>query len=259
LALIGFPGFSGFFSKDALIDAVGLSHAPGAAYAQFCVTAGVYITAFYTFRMIFMTFHGQERMDHHTREHLHESPWVVTLPLVLLAIPSVLVGWFTVGPVLFGHWFDGVIYVAERHDVLKEMAHEYTGQTGFILEAFKAPTLYLAAAGVASAWYLYLKNPALTDRIAAAMAPVIRVLDNKYWFDWFNENVLASGARAIGRLFWKVGDETVVDGVLVNGSARSVGWLASMVRHVQSGYLYHYAFAMIIGLAAMLAWLLAQA
>jgi len=259
LALIGFPGFSGFFSKDALIDAVGLSHAPGAGYAQFCVTAGVYITAFYTFRMIFMTFHGQERMDHHTREHLHESPWVVTLPLVLLAIPSIFVGWFTVGPVLFGHWFDGVIYVAERHNVLGELAHEYTGQVGFVVEAFKAPTLYLAAAGVASAWYLYLKNTALTDRIAAAMAPVIRVLDNKYWFDWFNENVLARGARALGRLFWKVGDEIVVDGVLVNGSARSVGWLAAVVRHVQSGYLYHYAFAMIIGLAAMLAWLLARA
>ncbi len=259
LALIGFPGFSGFFSKDALIDAVGLSHAPGAAYAQFCVTAGVYITAFYTFRMIFMTFHGQERMDHHTREHLHESPWVVTLPLILLAIPSVFVGWFTVGPVLFGHYFDGVIFVAERHNVLGELGHEYTGQVGFIIEAFHGPALYLAAAGVVSAWYLYLKNPALTDRIAAVCAPLIKVLDNKYWFDWFNENVLAGGARALGRLFWKVGDEIVIDGVLVNGSARSVGWLAAVVRHVQSGYLYHYAFAMIIGLAAMLAWLLARA
>jgi NADH-quinone oxidoreductase subunit L len=259
LALIGFPGFSGFFSKDALIDAVGLSHAPGAGYAQFCVTAGVYITAFYTFRMIFMTFHGQERMDHHTREHLHESPWVVTLPLILLAIPSVFVGWFTVGPVLFGHYFDGVIFVAERHNVLGELGHEYTGQVGFIIEAFHGPALYLAAAGVASAWYLYLKNPALADRIAALCAPLIKVLDNKYWFDWFNENVLAGGARALGRLFWKVGDEIVIDGVLVNGSARSVGWLAAVVRHVQSGYLYHYAFAMIIGLAAMLAWLLARA
>ena len=259
LALIGFPGFSGFFSKDALIDAVGLSHAPGAGYAQFCVTAGVYITAFYTFRMIFMTFHGQERMDHHTREHLHESPWVVTLPLILLAIPSIFVGWFTVGPVLFGHWFDGVIYVAERHNVLGELGHEYTGQMGFVIEAFKAPALYLAAAGVASAWYLYLKNPALAERIGVAMAPVVRVLDNKYWFDWFNENVLARGARTLGRLFWKVGDEIVVDGVLVNGSARTVGWLAAVVRHVQSGYLYHYAIAMIIGLAAMIAWLLARA
>jgi NADH-quinone oxidoreductase subunit L len=259
LALIGFPGFSGFFSKDALIDAVGLSHAPGAAYAQFCVTAGVFITAFYTFRMIFMTFHGQERMDHHTREHLHESPWVVTLPLVLLAIPSVLIGWFTVGPVLFGHYFDGVIVVAERHDVLRELGHEYTTPLAFVLEAFKAPALYLAAAGVASAWFLVLKRPDLATAISARLAPLARVLDNKYGFDWFNENVLARGTQALGRLFWKVGDEMVVDGVLVNGTARSVGWLAAVVRHLQSGYLYHYAFAMIIGLAAMLAWLLARA
>jgi NADH-quinone oxidoreductase subunit L len=259
LALIGFPGFSGFFSKDALIDAVGLSHAPGAAYAQFCVTAGVFITAFYTFRMIFMTFHGQERMDHHTREHLHESPWVVTLPLVLLAIPSVFIGWFTVGPVLFGHYFDGVIVVAERHDVLRELGHEYTTPLAFVLEAFKAPALYLAAAGVASAWFLVLKRPDLATAISARLAPLARVLDNKYGFDWFNENVLARGTQALGRLFWKVGDEMVVDGVLVNGTARSVGWLAAVVRHLQSGYLYHYAFAMIIGLAAMLAWLLARA
>ncbi len=259
LALIGFPGFSGFFSKDALIDAVGLSHAPGAAYAQFCVTAGVFITAFYTFRMIFMTFHGQERMDHHTREHLHESPWVVTLPLVLLAIPSVLIGWFTVGPVLFGHYFDGVIVVAERHDVLRELGHEYTTPLAFVLEAFKAPALYLAAAGVASAWFLVLKRPDLATAISARLAPLARVLDNKYGFDWFNENVLARGTQALGKLFWKVGDEMVVDGVLVNGTARSVGWLAAVVRHLQSGYLYHYAFAMIIGLAAMLAWLLARA
>jgi NADH-quinone oxidoreductase subunit L len=259
LALIGFPGFSGFFSKDALIDAVGLSHAPGAAYAQFCVTAGVFITAFYTFRMIFMTFHGQERMDHHTREHLHESPWVVTLPLVLLAIPSVFIGWFTVGPVLFGHYFDGVIVVAERHDVLRELGHEYTTPLAFVLEAFKAPALYLAAAGVASAWFLVLKRPDLATAISARLAPLARVLENKYGFDWFNENVLARGTQALGRLFWKVGDEMVVDGVLVNGTARSVGWLAAVVRHLQSGYLYHYAFAMIIGLAAMLAWLLARA
>ena len=259
LALIGFPGFSGFFSKDALIDAVGLSHAPGAAYAQFCVTAGVFITAFYTFRMIFMTFHGQERMDHHTREHLHESPWVVTLPLVLLAIPSVFIGWFTVGPVLFGHYFEGVIVVAERHDVLRELGHEYTTPLAFVLEAFKAPALYLAAAGVASAWFLVLKRPDLATAISARLAPLARVLDNKYGFDWFNENVLARGTQALGRLFWKVGDEMVVDGVLVNGTARSVGWLAAVVRHLQSGYLYHYAFAMIIGLAAMLAWLLARA
>jgi len=152
-----------------------------------------------------------------------------------------------------------VIYVAERHNVLGELGHEYTGQVGFILEAFRGPALYLAAAGVVSAWYLVLKNPALSARIGAALSPIAKVLDNKYWFDWFNENVLARGARALGRIFWKVGDEIVIDGALVNGTARSVGWIAAVVRHLQSGYLYHYAFAMIIGLAAMLAWLLARA
>lgn len=259
LALIGFPGFSGFFSKDALIEAVSLSHAPGASYALFCVTAGVFITALYTFRMIFMTFHGEERMDAHTREHLHESPWVVTLPLVMLAIPSVVIGWFTVGPVLFGHFFDGVIAVAPQHDVLGEIGHEYEGQGGFILNAFRSPAIYLAFAGVASAWFLYLKRPDIPAALRAKLGPLYRMLDNKYWFDWFNENVLAAGARGVGRLFWRVGDEMIVDGAVVNGSARTVGWLAAVTRHIQSGYLYHYAFAMIIGLAAMLAWLLSHA
>jgi NADH-quinone oxidoreductase subunit L len=256
LALIGFPGFSGFFSKDALIDAVGQSQIPGARYAEFCVTVGVYVTALYTFRMIFMTFHGEERMDAHTREHLHESPWVVTVPLVLLAIPSVVIGWLTVGPVLFGHYFDGAIVVSPAHDVLGELGREYTGQGGFLLKAFAHLPIYLAAAGVASAWALYLRWPAIPARLRASLAPLYRVLDNKYWFDWFNENVIAAGARSLGRLFWHVGDEIVIDGALVNGSARGVSWLAAVVRHVQSGYLYHYAFAMIIGLSALIAFLI---
>jgi len=259
LALIGFPGFSGFFSKDALIEAVSLSHAPGASYALFCVTAGVFITALYTFRMIFMTFHGKERMDAHTREHLHESPWVVTLPLILLAIPSVVIGWITVGPVLFGGFFDGAIFVRPEHNVLAEIGREYEGQGSFILHAFRSPAVYLAFAGVASAWFLYLKRPDIPVALRARFGPIYRVLDHKYGFDWFNEHVLAAGARSIGRLFWRVGDEMIIDGVLVNGSARSVDWLAAVTRHIQSGYLYHYAFAMIIGLAAMLAWLLSQA
>ena len=259
LALIGFPGFSGFFSKDALIEAVSLSHAPGASYALFCVTAGVFITALYTFRMIFMTFHGEERMDAHTREHLHESPWVVTLPLIMLAIPSVVIGWLTVGPVLFGGFFDGAIVVSPAHDVLHEIGREYDGQGGFILHAFHSPAVYLAFAGVASAWFLYLKRPDIPVALRAKFGPVYRVLDNKYWFDWINEHLLAAGARGLGRIFWRVGDEMIIDSALVNGTARSVGRLAAVTRHMQSGYLYHYAFAMIIGLAAMLAWLLAHA
>jgi NADH-quinone oxidoreductase subunit L len=259
LALIGFPGFSGFFSKDALIEAVGESHAPGAGYALFCVTAGVFVTALYTFRMIFMTFHGEERMDAHTREHLHESPWVVTVPLVLLAIPSVIAGWLTVGPVLFHGYFDGAIVVSPAHDVLGEIGREYTTPGAFMVNAFRSLPVYLAAAGVLVAWVLYLKRPGVPAMLRERLVPLYRVLDNKYWFDWFNENVIAAGGRALGRLFWRVGDEFLIDGALVNGSARTVGWLAAVTRHVQSGYLYHYAFAMIIGLSALLAWLLVRA
>jgi NADH-quinone oxidoreductase subunit L len=259
LALIGFPGFSGFFSKDALIEAVGESHAIGACYAQWCVTAGVFITAFYTFRMIFMTFHGTERMDAHTREHLHESPWVVTLPLVLLAIPSVFIGWFTVGPVLFGGFFDGVITVAPAHDVLGHLGHHFEGPWLFLIEAFEAPTLYLAASGVALAWLLYLKRPEWPSKITARLGPVLSILEHKYGFDWFNQQVLAGGSRLLGQTFWRVGDQWLIDGALVNGSAKTVDWLAHITRRFQSGYLYHYAFVMIIGLASVLAWFLWQA
>jgi NADH-quinone oxidoreductase subunit L len=259
LALIGFPGFSGFFSKDALIEAVSESHAIGACYAQWCVTAGVFITAFYTFRMIFMTFHGTERMDAHTREHLHESPWVVTLPLVLLAIPSVFIGWFTVGPVLFGGFFDGVITVAPAHDVLGHLGHHFEGPWLFLIEAFEAPTLYLAASGVALAWLLYLKRPEWPSKITARLGPVLSILEHKYGFDWFNQQVLAGGSRLLGQTFWRVGDQWLIDGALVNGSAKTVDWLAHITRRFQSGYLYHYAFVMIIGLASVLAWFLWQA
>jgi len=256
LALIGFPGFSGFFSKDALIEAVHASETPGHTLAYWAVLLGVFVTSLYSFRLLFVVFHGKERMDHHTQEHLHESPWVVTLPLIALAIPSVVIGWLTVGPVLFHGYFDGAIVVRPEHDVLGEIGREYTTPLAFTAHAFASLPLYLAAAGVALAWLLYLKRPDLPVRLRAAFAPVYRVLDNKYWFDWFNENVIAAGGRAVGRLFWRVGDEFLIDGVLVNGSARTVGWLAAVARHVQSGYLYHYAFAMIIGLSALLAWLL---
>jgi NADH-quinone oxidoreductase subunit L len=259
LALIGFPGSSGFFSKDALIEAVSASHVPGARYAEFCVTAGVFVTALYTFRMIFMTFHGTERMDAHTREHLHESPAVVTVPLVLLAIPSALIGWFTVGTVLFGGYYGPAISVLPQHDVLGELRHEFDGPLAFTARAFTGLPVYLAAAGVLTAWYLYLKRPELPALLRTRLAPLYRVLDAKYGFDWVNENVIAAGGRALGRLFFRVGDQMLIDGALVNGSARSVGWLAAVTRHVQSGYLYHYAFAMIIGLSALLAYLLYHA
>ena len=259
LSLIGFPGFSGFYSKDVLIDAVAESQLPGALYARWCVTAGVFVTALYTFRMIFMTFHGEERMDAHTREHLHENSWVVTLPLVLLAIPAAAIGWLTIGPVVFGGFFAGAIVVSPEHDVLGALGREFSGPLAFGLHAFAAAPVYLAAAGVATAWLLYLRQPQLPSQLRTRFAALYRLLDNKYWFDWVNEHVLAAGGRAIGRLLWRYGDEMLIDGVLVNGSARAVGWLATVTRHAQSGYLYHYAFAMIIGLSAMLAYLLLRA
>ena len=260
LALIGFPGFSGFFSKDALIEAVHLAaekgQVAGASYAYFCVLAGVFITALYSFRLVFMTFHGQERMDEHTREHLHENPWVVTVPLVLLAIPSVVIGWFTVGPMVFGSWFGSAIHVAEAHDVLGELAGEFHGPAAFISHAFHGPAVYLAAAGVFSAWFLFLKRPDIPAALRQKLSGVVNVLENKYYFDWFNEHIIAAGARAIGRIFWKGGDQMFIDGALVNGSARTVGWLSGVVRHLQSGLVSHYAFAMVIGLSALVAYTL---
>ncbi len=255
LALIGFPGTSGFFSKDVLIDAVRASTRPGAGYAYFCVLAGVFITALYTFRMFFMTFHGKPRMDHHTEEHLHESPWVVTVPLVLLAIPSAVIGWLTVEPMLFGGYFNGVISVEPAHDVLKGIGEEFGGPVTFLAHAFAAPTLWLAALGVATAWLFFLKKPELADAAQRRFGWLHAVLTEKYGFDWFNEHVLVAGGRLLGSGLWHVGDETLIDGGMVNGSARVVGWFGSVMRYAQSGYLYHYAFAMILGLASFLLWL----
>jgi NADH-quinone oxidoreductase subunit L len=256
LALIGFPGFAGFFSKDALIEAVELSTLPAARYGYWCVLIGVFVTAFYTFRLVFMTFHGQERMDEHTREHLHESPWVVTLPLVLLAIPSVIIGWPAVGTLLFGDYFGGAVYVAPAHDVLARLGEHYHGPLAFVQHGLGSPILGLAAAGVMLAWYLYLKRPELAEQLRVKAGGLYTLLVNKYYIDAFNERFIAGGSRALGNLLWRVGDVAIIDGAAVNGSARLVGWIAGAIRGVQSGYLYHYAFATIIGLSALLAWLL---
>ncbi len=263
LALIGFPGFAGFYSKDSIIEAVHAAleggQVPGAGYAYFCVVVGVFVTAFYSFRMVFMTFHGEERMDHHTKEHLHESPLVVTLPLVALAIPSVLIGALTMGPVLFGGYFGTAIQVLPANDVVAKLGAEWHGPLEFIVDGLKSPTVWIALAGVATAWYLYLANPALPARLGETFAPLYRLLDQKYYFDWFNERVLAAGSRWLGTGFWKVGDQFLIDGALVNGSARTVGLFGALVRHLQTGLLYHYAFAMIIGLSALLAYILYRA
>jgi NADH-quinone oxidoreductase subunit L len=256
LALIGFPGSSGFFSKDALIEAVHGSHRVGAEYAYVCVVAGVFVTALYTFRMFFMTFHGEERMDHHTREHLHESPWTITLPLVLLAIPSALAGWFTIKPMLFGDFFAGAIQVLPAHDVLGPVGEEFGDQLSFIGRAFMSLPVWLAAAGVLTAYIFFLKKPELADAAERRFGLLHRMLVEKYGFDWFNEHVLAAGARMLGRGLWRYGDEIVIDGGAVNGSARVVRWFSSVIRYAQSGYLYHYAFGMFLGLASLLLWLL---
>jgi NADH-quinone oxidoreductase subunit L len=259
LALIGFPGFSGFFSKDALIEAVGLSNITGSSYAYGCLIIGVFVTALYSFRMFFLVFHGKERFDDHTRHHLHEPPWVITAPLIALAVPSLLIGGLTVGDVLFGSYFDQVIFVLPQHDVLAELGAEFHGVTGFLLHGLTGLPVLLSMTGVLVAWYAYLRQPSLPERIRSGASAVHSVLVNKYYFDAFNEQVLARGARSLGGLFWRLGDVMLIDGAVVNGSARLVGWLSGFIRYrVQSGYLYHYAFAMVIGLSVLLGWVLLQ-
>lgn len=258
LALIGTPFFSGFYSKDALIEAVGESHRAGATYAYWCVLAGVFVTALYTFRLIFMTFHGKERFGHHG-DKPHESPWVVTAPLVALAIPSIVIGYLTIGPLLFGGAFGESIFALPANDVVGELGREYHGPLAFALHGLQTAPFWLALAGVLTAWYLYLKSPASAERLGADLAGVRTVLVNKYYFDWFNERVLAPLARLIGKLLWKGGDELLIDGALVNGTAKLIGWTAARGRRIQTGYLYTYAFWMVIGFVALLGWFLLRA
>ncbi len=257
LASAGIPGFSGFFSKDAIIEAVHLSQLPGSGFAHFCVLSCVFVTAFYTFRLLFMTFHGKERFrvngdDHgHGQGHApHESPWVVTVPLLILAVPTICAGW-VIGPVLFGGFFGDAIVVAESHDVLAELGRNFHGVFAMMVHALATWPLWLAVAGIASAAYLYLKRTDLPDKLRQRFSPFYTVLDQKYYFDRFNDWFFAGGARVVGRGLWKGGDVAVIDG-FVNGSARLVGWLATVARKLQSGYVYTYAFAMIIGMVTLL-------
>ena len=286
LALIGTPFFSGFYSKDFIIEAAQQSHLGAAStYAYYCVLLGVFVTALYTFRMIFMTFHGKPRWlkrvdqpgtasahaahdahephdDHgHAEGHAepHESPWVVTGPLVLLAIPSVAIGWLTVQRVLFGGYFANAIRVHEANDVVAELGRHFTDATDFALHALVTPPFLLAAAGFITAWFVFLKNPGIADSFARSLSGLKRVLEQKYYFDWFNEHVLAAGSRLLGRIFWRAGDQFLIDDGIVNGSAGMVGSLSLLIRRVQSGYLYSYAFWMIIGLAVFLGWFLVRA
>jgi NADH-quinone oxidoreductase subunit L len=260
LALIGFPGTAGFFSKDALIEAVRDSHwqGQGVIYwiAYLSVLLGVFVTALYTFRMFFLVFHGEERTDKKTRSHLHETPAVVTVPLILLAIPSAIIGWMTIEPILFGGFFGGAIFVTESHDVLAHIGQAFHGSAQFALHSLQGPVVWLSLAGGAAAWYLFLKRPDLPGVIRERFSGLFDLLDRKYYFDDLYIRGFAAGGRAVGQFLWKAGDEAVIDGAAVNGTALAVRRLSGALRRVQTGYLYDYAFAMIIGLTLFLGWLL---
>jgi NADH-quinone oxidoreductase subunit L len=276
LALIGTPFFSGFYSKDSIIEAVAFSDLPGSGFAYFAVLAGVFVTAFYSFRLYFLVFHGEERFGkahadahHHAAdaathddahhhglqpgEKPHESPWVVTLPLVLLAVPSLVIGYLTIEPMLFGEYFAGVIHVdATAHGALATLEHHFHGPLAMGLHAIQSAPFWLALSGVLLAWFFYMKRPDIPAAIARRCTGLLTVLENKYYFDTINETVFAGGARLLGRIFWRGGDVAVIDGLLVNGTAKLVGWIAAVTRCLQTGYVYHYAFTMIIGLLLLL-------
>ncbi|MDY6980248.1 MAG: NADH-quinone oxidoreductase subunit L [Pseudomonadota bacterium] len=252
LALIGTPLFAGFYSKDSIIEAVAHSQIAGSGFAYFAVLAGVFVTALYSFRMYFLVFHGKERMDEHTREHLHETPPVVTVPLILLAIPSVIIGAIFMGDMIAGDFFREAIFVLPEHDALGEWAAGFHGWWAMALHAFVTWPFWLAAAGVLTAWFLYMKRPEIPGQIQARLQWLHTILVNKYGFDRFNEIVFAGGGRQIGQKLWRIGDVKLIDGLIVNGSAALVGWFAGRIRHVQTGYLFHYAFAMIIGVVVLL-------
>ena len=273
LALIGTPFFSGFYSKDSIIEATKASHLPGSGFAYFCVVVGVFVTAFYSFRMYFLVFHGEERFGeiHHAENHAdeepagdhhhglapgekpHETAWVVTVPLILLAIPSVVIGYFTIEPMLFGDWFKGAIFVLPEHEAMKDLAEEFHGPLRMALaDSLTHSPLWLALAGAVVAWLFYLKRPEIPEKIKTTFAALYTLLDNKYYFDKFNDWFFAGGARAVGTGFWKVGDVTLIDGLMVNGSARLVAFFSRVMRRFQTGFIYQYAFTMIIGVLLLL-------
>ncbi|WP_176644766.1 NADH-quinone oxidoreductase subunit L [Duganella sp. SG902] len=293
LALIGTPFFSGFYSKDSIIEAVAETHIAGAGFAHFAVLAGVFVTAFYSFRMYFLVFHGKERFgqahahdDHHHApaaaahddhghddhghddhdDHAHhglapgqkphESPFVVWFPLVALAIPSVIIGALAIGPMLFGDFFKGVIFVGENHHAMEELAHEFHGPVAMAIHSLTSLPLWLAIAGVAASYYCYMINPRVPAWFYEKFKALHTLLDNKYYMDKFNETVFAGGARLLGNGLWNVGDKTLIDGLLVNGSAKLVGWFSTLTRLAQTGYIYHYAFVMILGILGFLVYFL---
>lgn len=286
LALIGTPFFSGFYSKDSIIEAAKFSTIPGSSYAYAAVLIGVFVTAFYSFRMYFLVFHGQEKWrtpkhdvhhahgdddhshddashdeDHHhglsPTDDPHEPGWVVTLPLILLAIPSLVIGFIAIEPMLFGNFFKGVIFVdAEAHPAMRELAHHwhtvFHSATGMGLHGLMTLPFALALLGVGTAWYFYMKRPDIPAKIQAKFSTINYMLESKYGFDRFNELVFAAGSRIIGNKLWLIGDVKLIDGGMVNGTANLMGKFSTIIRKLQTGLIYHYAFAMIIGAFLMI-------
>ena len=264
LALIGLPFFSGFYSKDSIIEAVALSNLPGSGFAYFAVIAGVFVTAFYSFRMYFLVFHGKERYDqaphdehahddgHHHGGTPHESPWVVWLPLVALAIPSIIIGYMTIEPMLYGSYFGDAVIIESTHAAMAHLREEFHGATAMALHGMTQLPFILATAGVVLAWFFYLVRPDIPEMLAQRFKPLYVLLDNKYYADKFNEVVFAGGARLIGRGLWKAGDQLLIDGLLVNGSARTVAVMARLSKKIQTGHVYQYAFMMMFGVFVLL-------
>lgn len=251
LASAGVPGFSGFFSKDAIIEAVHYANVPGAQFAYFCVLTTVFVTALYTFRLIFMTFHGQPRMDSHTKEHLHESPWVVTVPLIVLAVPTVVSGWF-IGSIVFGDYFAAAVHISSSHDAIERLRAEFTGIGGMMVHALSTAPFWLSVAGIFTAWFLYRARTEIPEKIKQAMYPLYVLLDRKYYIDELYSWLFAGGTRTLGTVLWKYADIKLIDGFVVNGAARLVSLTSSIVRRFQTGYIYHYAFTMIVGIFVIL-------
>ena len=279
LALIGTPFMSGFYSKDSIIEVVGMSNIPGAGFAYFSVLAGVFVTAFYSFRMYFLVFHGEERFgkadDAHHHEHHgdhddeeashdhhhglapgqkpHETPWVVTLPLVLLAIPSVVIGYIAIGPMVFGDYFKGVIFIDHHaHPAMEHLIEEFHGAAAMGVHALTTLPFILALSGVVLSWFFYMKRPDIPAAIQHRFSAIYTLLENKYYFDKINDVVFAGGARLLGKVLWRGGDVAIIDGFVVNGSAKLIGWMSAITRLFQTGYVYHYAFTMIIGVFVLM-------
>lgn len=270
LALIGTPFLSGFYSKDSIIEAVKFSHLPGSDFAYIAVMIGVFVTAFYSFRMYFLVFHGKERFRqrhahspddaHHDAHHgahhdtPRETPWVITGPLLALALPSLAIGYMTIEPMLFGDYFGNSIYVSDRHPVMQELNHHFHGALAMALHAVTTWPFWLAAAGVGLAWFFYLIRPEIPAMLMRRFSFVHSMLVNKYWFDELYSTVFAGGARLLGGGLWRRGDVGLIDGIVVSGATRLVAAFSRLVSAFQSGYIYHYAFAMIIGVFALVTW-----